>query len=248
MKKLSSILCAFILVFCTSMGLNASEIDSDVVLESVRKETKDLRLKKKIENFENYTGKEEVTNEEFEEIIDLKGEIQEDVFGIDVESTTKSTDMSSRSRCKNVAAGDVFVTMDSKTSGFRHGHAGIGGCGANEVIEANPGTGVKVLNNLNTYWTPSARNSGAKMLVQNASYDKNKNAASYAKNQAGEPYYFSLGPDIKSWYCSELVYRAWHNQGIKIGSPSGEQYWKNWGFVTPKELMEDMDTLVYQKL
>ncbi len=82
--------------------------------------------------------------------------------------------------------------------------------------------------------------------VNKATYNDYHNAYWYGHLQAdaNKPYGLTPGPETKSFYCSELVYRAWYYAGYRVGSISGEDYWRT-GYVLPKDLMTDYDTVRY---
>lgn len=110
--------------------------------------------------------------------------------------------------------GKIFVTRDSKTSGFAHGHAGIGARGTGEVIEANPGDGVKLYTNrINGYWKTV---SASVMAVSGATTAIYSYASDYAYSKLGTPYSLDVWDGTAGFYCSELVLCAWNSAGIPL--------------------------------
>lgn len=134
--------------------------------------------------------------------------------------------------------GEIFITMDNSTIGFRHGHAGIGSDGPGHVIEANPGDGVKLYKNrIKDYWIKC--NTGGIMRVRGASAKKYRTAYNYAKSKIGFKY--SIISKSDSFYCSELVYYAWKRAGYNIASGK-------WGYhYSPYDIMSDNDTYYLYK-
>ena len=133
-------------------------------------------------------------------------------------------------------AGYVFVTLDSSTSGWNHGHAGIGHSAGGNVIEANAGDGVKLYTNrVNSYW--SKCQNGGVYSISGASPSDYKNAKKYAVDRLGREYGFD--PIKGDFYCSELVYYAWDSVGFNIASS------RVWGTpILPSHIMNDGDTIL----
>lgn len=131
--------------------------------------------------------------------------------------------------------GYIFLTMDSRTSGWRHGHAGIGYSAGGNVIEANPGDGVELYyDRVKDYW--SKRKTGGIYSVKKAEYADYKKARNYAKSKLGRKYGFN--PFGGDFYCSELVYYAWKEAGYNVASS------RVWGTpILPSQIMNDGDTV-----
>lgn len=134
--------------------------------------------------------------------------------------------------------GEIFITMDNSTLGFRHGHAGIGGDGSGYVIEANQDDGVKLYKNrIEGYWIKCK--TGGIMRVRGASAQVYRTAYKYADNKIG--YAYSIIPRSDTFYCSELVYYAWKEAGYDIASGK-------WGYhYSPYDIMSDDDTYYLYK-
>lgn len=139
------------------------------------------------------------------------------------------------SKAANPYYGNIFATTDEKKFGIRHGHAGIGGFNNNDVIEANPGDGVKLYTNrINTYWRTNS--DGGIYGVSGANANKYRTATNYAVSKIGKRYGFNSF-DNNDFYCSELVYYAWDSAGYNIASM------RIWGEpILPLQLMVDSDT------
>ncbi len=121
------------------------------------------------------------------------------------------------------------------------GHVGIGGIvqtGSQDLgytIEAYPNVGVKLFTNrYQTYWKYFT--TGGIYTVHGANSSQFLGAANWAETQKGKPYSLSPLDGDKAFYCSELVYRAWQNQGIAVGS------FKN--LVTPASIMNHPNTIL----
>lgn len=143
--------------------------------------------------------------------------------------------------------GDILITLDAKTLGWKHGHAGIVDYYKNYVIEANPGTGVVRTASYITYWTNKVRTD--ELYVGGATQDKYSKAVDFARAKEGTPYKISLLNDTKNTYCSKLVYQAWLSAGYNVGNSYTDSAWAE-GFVgvTPKQILWDDNVFLYQKL
>lgn len=134
--------------------------------------------------------------------------------------------------------GAIFVTGDSKFSGWAHGHAGIGTATVGSVIEAaNAATGIVTFpNRVATYW--SKKNSSI-LGVTGATSTNYSNAFIYANSKLG-PNNYGFDPlNPNDFYCSELVYYAWKNQGYQLGPAVG--------LVAPSDLYRTSKTYVKVK-
>ncbi|MFU8692747.1 YiiX/YebB-like N1pC/P60 family cysteine hydrolase (plasmid) [Rossellomorea sp. FS2] len=111
--------------------------------------------------------------------------------------------------------GDVLATMDSSSSKgiFNYGHAAIVRWDDNYTIEAYPNGGVQYKKN---DWK-TRYNKVRGFWVKGASLSHYDKAENYAKAQLGEPYNTGFGKwPTDRWYCSQLVWRAWYQQGFDI--------------------------------
>ena len=134
--------------------------------------------------------------------------------------------------------GAIFVTGDSSTGGFPHGHAGVGGYDKNYVIESDLKTGVKKhKDRVANYWS---KHNASILYVKNATTAQFKKAAKYADDQVGKPY--GLNNSTSSFYCSQLPHEAWRYAGITMYNTSG----LGW-LVLPIDLYNSSKTVVVAK-
>lgn len=141
--------------------------------------------------------------------------------------------------------GDILVTYSF--SSFRvdvgaTGHAAIVHNDPNYTIESFPDGGVRVYKN---DWASKSKVYGVR--VKGASGADYTNAASYAITQANlrKPYnwnFFNKGT-TDSFYCSQLVWRAWKNQGYEVDRMN----LGDWEPVSPAELVGGDETYVFYK-
>lgn len=165
-----------------------------------------------------------------------------------INPTAASVDSSGGGSCKNKEVGYIYVTFDSKTSSYKHGHAGIGSCKDGYVLESNPSTsssknGVQLYETEHNYWTAQKRKTGGIYKVKKATSSDYKKAYDKGSAYIGKPYGLSPGTSTSSFYCSELVARAWDRAGFDLSNTST---YKNGGYVTPKQLTTDSDTYVWK--
>jgi uncharacterized protein YycO len=84
-------------------------------------------------------------------------------------------------------------------------------------------------------------------ILTNVTDEQRDNIVRWAVQQVGQPYQEVLfpinsdpsdknDPSASQWYCSELIWAAYHHQGIEIGSP--------WGAVIVRYLLEDGHIIV----
>ncbi|SFX62071.1 Permuted papain-like amidase enzyme, YaeF/YiiX, C92 family [Thermoactinomyces sp. DSM 45891] len=133
--------------------------------------------------------------------------------------------------------GDVFVTWDNKTSGFRHGHAGIGSHSSSLTVESFPEGGVQY--RARSTW-PNNTRKWAAYLVDGAKSDEYQSAASFSENSVGKPYSrdFFNKRRTDRYYCSSIVWRAWVNQGYDLDSNGG-------GAVLPSDIDRSKKAIAY---
>lgn len=139
--------------------------------------------------------------------------------------------------------GDILVTYSFSSFGINIaavGHAAIVHNDSSYTIESFPDGGVRVYNN---DWGSKSRVYGVR--VRGASYSDYQNAASYAVSQADaqKPYnwnFFNKGT-TDSFYCSQLVWRAWKNQGYEVDRMN----LGDWEPVSPAELVGGSQTYVF---
>lgn len=228
-KNISMVLIALILFSVGSVNAQSNNYDYYGTIEAT----------KRYFDSKNVTSYEELSEKEKEELYNIIDALKP------VESLKRSggTTMPSGKRNDKIPSkgnyyGEIFITMDNSTIGFRHGHAGIGADGPGEVIEANPGDGVKLYKNrIADYWIKC--NTGGIMRVRGASAKKYRTAYNYAKSKIGFKY--SIISRNDTFYCSELVYYAWKSAGYNIASGK-------WGYhYSPYDIMSDDDTYYLYK-
>lgn len=146
------------------------------------------------------------------------------------------------------SVGDILVTYSFTSFGAdvaAVGHAGIVHSNSSYTIESFPksktrANGVRVYTN---NWRNKSKVYGVR--VSKASYANYKNAASYALTQsnAKKPYninFFNKGTTSK-FYCSQLVWRSWKNQGFEVDRMNLGNYEP----VSPAELVGGSGTYVF---
>lgn len=148
------------------------------------------------------------------------------------------------------STGDILVTYDGGVSSsllFLPGHAAIVALDREFTVESYPWQfpiyksptkkdGVQYLLN---EWGKKTKVFG--LRVNGAPYSAYVNAATYAEQQIGKPYNlnFFWKTRTDSFYCSQLVWRAWYNQGYDI------DYDTNDNIVSPAELVKSARTYTF---
>ena len=219
------LLCAFIAGISLA-SVNASEQQTAEDTESLIISTTESYLKEKGVNATAELSYEDIVllNKKIDQIKENDPEL------IDLKNGVNT-------RAISEYRGYVFVTGDSKTSGWSHGHAGIGSATPESVIEANPGDGVKpYYNRIANYW--SKVNSSI-MAVRGATSTHYHNAFAYANSQYGKPYGLDPFDGADSYFCSELVRDSWYNAGISVAGNT------NWVF--PHEIYQHANTIAVKK-
>ena len=150
-----------------------------------------------------------------------------------------------------VKPGDLFF-CESKNKDYEPGwdHVGIY-IGNNEFIEAVPDQNVWITNlSFIQTWAKDITYG----TVKTSNEAQRQNAIEFVKSQLGKPYdpykcfimpWFNRpkdpSPDAKAWYCSELIWAAYYNQGINIDR-NGNRYPP---YVGPTEISSDNDVGMY---
>ncbi len=147
--------------------------------------------------------------------------------------------------------GDILVTYSFTSLGAdwgATGHAAIVNKDNSQTIESFPSffgwgsheDGVRIYPN---NWKDYKKVYGVR--VSDASLSDYENAASYAKAQADaeKPYNYNFFHKAKTsaFYCSQLVWRAWKNQGYEVDRLN----LGNWDPVSPAELVGAKGTYVF---
>ena len=231
MKKIFVSIITLLISFMCIIGekINASTEES----QTIEQQIEDL-----VNSYLNENNVEKIEDLDQQTVINLVNEVEaikerdQSNFLDNSQITTYAT--------STTFTGYVFATLDSKTAGFPHGHAGIGGYASNSVIEANPGDGVKQYSNrVNGYWRTTS--SGGIYGVKGASASKYQTATNYAQKQIGKAYGFNPVSN-GDFYCSELVFYAWESAGYDL------DYNRKWGeLIMPAYFMIDLDLYVREK-
>lgn len=137
--------------------------------------------------------------------------------------------------------GDILVTLKGKSSSsfaWAGGHAGIVSDVSGYVVESfgNKGDLNGVRHWPNDWATRYSHVRG--LWVSGANTTHYNNAAAYARSQIGKPYnynFFNVST-TNSFYCSQLVWRAWYNQGWDLND--GLAVW-------PVDLVESPHTIIF---
>ena len=146
--------------------------------------------------------------------------------------------------------GDILVTYSFSSFGVDFavvGHAAIVHTNSSKTIESFPATnghenGVRIYTN---NWKTKDKVYGIR--VKRAKSIDYTNAAKYAITQADQekPYnwnFFNKGTTSR-FYCSQLVWRAWKNQGFEVDRMN----LGNWEPVSPAELVGGSGTYVFYR-
>ncbi|MBQ2634892.1 MAG: hypothetical protein IJF88_09995 [Oscillospiraceae bacterium] len=139
--------------------------------------------------------------------------------------------------------GDILVSFTSSSFGYNWGlpgHAAIVHTNSRYTIESFPNGGVRIYTN---NWGSKTKVYGVR--VKGASSNSYTRAAQYAISQAnqGKKYnwIFINKGTTGSFYCSQLVWRAWKNQGFEVDRMN----LGNWEPVSPAELVGGSRTYVF---
>ncbi|GEB34810.1 MULTISPECIES: YiiX/YebB-like N1pC/P60 family cysteine hydrolase [Brevibacillus] len=132
--------------------------------------------------------------------------------------------------------GDILITLDSgsESSGtFYGGHAAIVSEDSNSwTIESfAKGWSPQAPKIDGVYWHindwANRYDTVAGYHVKKASLSDYTDAALYAEDNLYKPYNFNYFDkwDTTSFYCSQIVWRAWYNQGFNLDSDGGDEVW-----------------------
>jgi cell wall-associated NlpC family hydrolase len=108
-------------------------------------------------------------------------------------------------------------------------------------IEAVPNEGVWITS-MAIYQTWAKRIRYARVV--RATTSQREAAIAFARSQLGKPYQPEFNrikdpsPDSEEWYCSELVWAAYYNQGIDLDSDGGLSVW-------PSDIAESPEVAMY---
>ncbi|HDR7518063.1 TPA: septation ring formation regulator EzrA [Bacillus mobilis] len=141
--------------------------------------------------------------------------------------------------------GDVLVSyeINSGSSSIGVGHTAIVSKDSSRTIESfakswSP-TGKDGVQYYPNTWKGRSKVYG--LWVKGANNTKYLNAASYAQGQIGKGYNWSFFDKNRTdkFYCSQLAWRSWKNQGIDIDNVTWDTV------VTPMELVKSSNTTIF---
>ena len=158
----------------------------------------------------------------------------------------------------------LFWSLFQKISTFFWTHAGIyvgdvDGDGIGELVEAvkdNDGKEVNevVVNDITKWdynsnratWDNSSKMCVELLRVKGATANQKSEVVNFVLGQVGDKFNYNMltksdDPNKDSWYCSELAWAAYKNQGINI------EDWPDLFFVSPQEINDDGDTELVDK-
>ncbi|WP_054950669.1 YiiX/YebB-like N1pC/P60 family cysteine hydrolase [Numidum massiliense] len=172
---------------------------------------------------------------------------------IDVEEVKKMFDAQGRSFNLDMVSpqgsgsigskGDILVTLSGSSSGssaWVGGHAGIVSEVPGKVVESFGNKGKS--NNGVRHWPNNWKNRYKKVKalgVRKSTGGDVTYAASYARGKIGKPYNYNFWnvKTVNSFYCSQLVWRAYYNRGFDLNY--------NGGAVWPVDLIKSPLTAAY---
>jgi uncharacterized protein YycO len=141
--------------------------------------------------------------------------------------------------------GDVLVSyeINSGSSSIGVGHAAIVSRDYTRTVESFAKSWSPINKDGVQYYpnTWKGRSNVYGLWVKGASDTKYANAASYAQGKIGSSYNWNFANKFStsSFYCSQLAWRSWEQQGINI------DYVKFDTVVTPAELVKSDNTTIY---
>lgn len=236
-----------------------SSNDSDIPEELVGIDFSKELTEDEIDQISSYYAKDaqEVFNESYAESLVKKDQAQIDSSlssrsksTLYVKETQESTNdtLSSKAAKSLGSYGDILVTYSFSSFGINVaavGHAAIVHTTSNYTIESFP-EGDGHANGVRRYandWGDRARVYGVR--VKNATLTDYRNAANYAISQANLKKHYNWNFFNKgttdTFYCSQLVWRAWKNQGFEVDRMN----LGNWEPVSPAELIGGSGTYVF---
>lgn len=225
MKKCYFLIFLFIFLAIFNLKVNAKNKKYDISLKIVEKE-----INKEIPDYLASKNKRNLDDLSIEEKIDLGEEVEK--IKIKYYKDEVRWFIPGEYEEKIDLSGLVFLTLDSTTLNWNHGHAGIGSGKDGKVIEVNYNDVIREYKNrVKTYWKHRANGGIYKVIgVQDSAYNK---AKEYAVSKKGLNYGFEFW-DSNTFYCSELVYKAWKSAGYDIATSSIL-------FIYPIHMMNDSD-------
>lgn len=180
---------------------------------------------------EEYQLKKEAKLEALKEESDKDVELQE--------NSIQSLSVNKSSSATLGSTGDILITPygQSSSGGSFTGHAGIVDLKWTNTIESYPGDGVQ--RRVNDWKTRYPKVLGGS--VKNAEPGDYLAASRYAVSKIGCSYNKSFGQKrlTDKFYCSQLVWRAWYEQGYDLDKDSGD-------YVLPTDLISNKLDVFYK--
>lgn len=228
---------AFSILVTPTLQASAAELDyssEDSVIQKMKDSgmsDNDIKVlqthvEQDLKYFESGQLEEKILNDQ--EYIELnKDSLDEKIGNINSRSSSLGT------------YGDILVSYNASSWGINFGYPGHAGIVSNTngyTIESYPSDGVQYHTN---DW--GSRNNVYAMSVKGASSSNYVGAAGYAYTKLGKPYNWNfVNPwSEDSFYCSQLVWKAWKTQGIDVDYVTIDP------IVTPMEIAKSGNTTIY---
>lgn len=161
----------------------------------------------------------------------------------------KSSKIQFRSATQNLGTyGDILVSLlvDSGSAGLA-GHAAIVSLDSSVTIESFDKNFSPIKKDGVQYYTNDWRIKKGSLLLRpkNATLSQYRKAAIYAEKQVGKPYnwFFFNKNRTDAFYCSQLVWRSWLEQGIDCEKGSIPN-----GAITPADLVNSSNTYLVEHI
>jgi len=160
----------------------------------------------------------------------------ENVIETDVSTDAETEKLSTSSVSDGLQVGDIIAQINPKKiiipGTYKHVQIYIGN---GQVVEADPSGGVHY----------SAISTGARVERVSTSSTVKTNAVNWAKTKVGCSYNYNLVTKHlsgSSWYCSELAWAAYKNNGGPDIDANPGYHWLYQNAVAPQEVVDDADT------
>jgi uncharacterized protein YycO len=163
-------------------------------------------------------------------------------------SDAKSSEIQMRSGSSLGTYGDILVSLiiNSGSVGFA-GHADIVSSNSLKTIESYAKSWSTINKDGVQYYDNAWNNESGALLVRpiGATILQYNSAASYAANQVGKAYnwIFTDKYTTDKFYCSQLVWRAWLNQGINCETGSIPN-----AIIAPADLVNSSNTYIVKQV
>lgn len=137
----------------------------------------------------------------------------------------------------NMLPGYYYISVNGSIGGLGTGHAAIRSSQDLQTIEAYPKDGVK---RYDKKWNYERK--FYKAMAVGSTTSRREKAAKYAESKVGKAYNNNF---LDKWnetkfYCSQLVWRAWYNQGINIDNKPNDN------IVSPVEIGNSSNTYKFE--